>query len=957
MQQTCVRANVGARSSRLLDCLSRRQQTCALAIEGTVAEPAGTSVTVGARELGGAVQGQRRLFVVCAAAVLSVGLGTSTAGAQDETPYPDVPADAYYAAPVRTLAGDGVFADTLCDDGFCPDKPLDRKTMAVWTVRLLDGADPPAVAGTRFDDVDTGGFHAAFIERMAALGVTGGCGDGSGFCPDRHVTRAQMAVFLSRAYELPDGPDPNFTDVLHDAWYAADVAKLAASGISVGCGDGNAFCPDRDTTRAQMATFLWRAENPAQRDVPSDTPTGPPGRPRNIRIDYRPERSLTIHWQPPLYGGEPDYYLVDGIGPGYFFPPVDPSMDEEELRLFLRETGGIRLYHDGRTSYDLTIDYETRGVLATREHERVRVIAVNRLGLAISDEISVLSNFSKSHHEMRSTTSDAVETYGDAVPWLREVWSYITEREKATDPVHLHYRSKGFTFLNEPFSESGGSPGRADLYTECDPSLGFVNQICKSAGASIASVSRSFHYIMAHELGHIYTLSNDAPKNPLAVVAGHLYLLRLMTSDPSWYPGKRASNDKICDSAELYADLATLLVLEQIDEYSWRLGYWSSCTSTGVPPAEDVAVVRSSLSGQVPQWFYDTYQKEDGSYELANLWRDVTAAYSGATNFMVYALRDHFGGYCSDALQQITSYAYSHLELSNPWRDGGCALQAASEGHFTAVSAGSYHSCGLRADATIECWGYNPDGRADPPDGRSIELSDGGGVCGIRSDRTVECWGSADTEEFAPPDGEFSVVTVGHYGSVCGIRTNGRAECWGINNFGQADPPDGSFIAIDVGRYHSCGVRSDHSLTCWGFIYDRHTLAEMDLPAGRFTSVSAGDTYACALRDDRTIECWTHGCSAARNDGSRSCYGSTDGSKTEAPSGAFRSISTLATHSCGIRVEGTIACWGDNQYGQANPPAGVFTYVSAGKEHSCGVRANGTVECWGSNRFGQISVQ
>ncbi len=43
-----------------------------------------------------------------------------------------------------------------------------------------------------------------------------------------------------------------------DAWYAADVAALAASGITTGCGD-TVFCPDDDTTRAQMATFLHRS--------------------------------------------------------------------------------------------------------------------------------------------------------------------------------------------------------------------------------------------------------------------------------------------------------------------------------------------------------------------------------------------------------------------------------------------------------------------------------------------------------------------------------------------------------------------------------------------------------------------------------------------------------------------------------------------------------------------------
>ena len=96
---------------------------------------------------------------------------------------------------------------------------------------------------------------------MAELGVTGGCGDGSGFCPDRSVTRAQMAAFLSRAFRLPDAPDLSFGDVASDAWYAADVARLVASGITKGCGDGADFCPEQATTRGQMAAFLHRADN------------------------------------------------------------------------------------------------------------------------------------------------------------------------------------------------------------------------------------------------------------------------------------------------------------------------------------------------------------------------------------------------------------------------------------------------------------------------------------------------------------------------------------------------------------------------------------------------------------------------------------------------------------------------------------------------------------------------
>ena len=182
----------------------------------------------------------------------------------DQEGFIDVPEGAYFSVPVMTLAEQGVFTGTEWGDSFCPDAPIDRKTMAVWTVRVLDGEDPPRVSESRFNDVNSWDFHAPFIERMAELEVTTGCGDdGSGFCPNDSVTRAEMAVFLSRAYDLPDGPDPGFGDVGPDAWYAAFVARLAASGITGGCGDGTNFCPDKDTDRAQMAVFLHRAETRA----------------------------------------------------------------------------------------------------------------------------------------------------------------------------------------------------------------------------------------------------------------------------------------------------------------------------------------------------------------------------------------------------------------------------------------------------------------------------------------------------------------------------------------------------------------------------------------------------------------------------------------------------------------------------------------------------------------------
>ena len=200
-----------------------------------------------------------KLVAVLAVASAAPLLAAAPTAAQEGT-FADIAVEGLYAAPVAALAEAGVFDGTECGSSrFCPSESLDRETMAVWTMRVLGGEDPPAVSATNFSDVDPDSFYAPFIERMAELGVTAGCDDGSRFCPGRTVTRAQMAVFLTRAFSLEPGPDPGFSDVPADAWYFDQMTALAASGITKGCDDGTGFCPGRDTTRAQMATFLWRA--------------------------------------------------------------------------------------------------------------------------------------------------------------------------------------------------------------------------------------------------------------------------------------------------------------------------------------------------------------------------------------------------------------------------------------------------------------------------------------------------------------------------------------------------------------------------------------------------------------------------------------------------------------------------------------------------------------------------
>ncbi len=86
---------------------------------------------------------------------------------------------------------------------YCPLNPVRRDQMAAFLLRAKHGWSyaPPACSG-RFADVPCPGPLADYVEQLAAEGITGGCGDNN-FCPDRSVTRGQVAVFLVKTFGLP----------------------------------------------------------------------------------------------------------------------------------------------------------------------------------------------------------------------------------------------------------------------------------------------------------------------------------------------------------------------------------------------------------------------------------------------------------------------------------------------------------------------------------------------------------------------------------------------------------------------------------------------------------------------------------------------------------------------------------------------------------------------------------
>ena len=157
-----------------------------------------------------------------------------------------------------------------------------RSTLCVVAVALAFLALAPAPAGAsgRYVDDDRSRYEG-YIEAASAAGLVSGCNPPTNdrFCPHRAVTRAEVAILLSRAVEVPKDSGDHFAD---DDGLAAEPAidSLAAAGVTSGCGDGK-FCPSEPLSRGQFAelvvrTMGWKPSDDLSvfRDL-SDTPHGP----------------------------------------------------------------------------------------------------------------------------------------------------------------------------------------------------------------------------------------------------------------------------------------------------------------------------------------------------------------------------------------------------------------------------------------------------------------------------------------------------------------------------------------------------------------------------------------------------------------------------------------------------------------------------------------------------------
>jgi alpha-tubulin suppressor-like RCC1 family protein len=327
------------------------------------------------------------------------------------------------------------------------------------------------------------------------------------------------------------------------------------------------------------------------------------------------------------------------------------------------------------------------------------------------------------------------------------------------------------------------------------------------------------------------------------------------------------------------------------------------------------------------------------------------------------------------------------------------------------VSSGFDHSCAIKTNGTLFCWGDNSYGQLGNNSTTDslvpmhenkaatdwINISAGAfHACAIKTDGTLFCWGwneygqlgnNSTTDNRVPVQEsrtaiDWAEISAG-YSHTCAIKNNGTLFCWGDNLYGklgnnstdnsslpvQESTASTDWLKLSVGGSQTCAIKTNGTLFCWGWnehgeLGDNSTTnspvpVQESTAATDWANLSAGYSHTCAIKTNGALFCW------GRNESGQL------GNNTTANSPAPVQVSTAATdwaslsagggHTCAIKTDGTIFCWGDNSSGQLgnnsftdihvpvqeSTAATDWANLSAGCSHTCAIKTDGSLFCWG----------
>lgn len=281
------------------------------------------------------------------------------------------------------------------------------------------------------------------------------------------------------------------------------------------------------------------------------------------------------------------------------------------------------------------------------------------------------------------------------------------------------------------------------------------------------------------------------------------------------------------------------------------------------------------------------------------------------------------------------------------------------------VVGGASHSCARLPDGTVSCWGLNnfgqlgvaPAGMVPRPvpavvAGLSgvVALAAGNAhTCALRGDGTVACWGNnafgqlgnGDTSHRATPtpatrlSGTFVAIAAG-LTHTCARRADGAVLCWGQNQNGQLGSPTLTLTGpiavpgvvaaeLSAGYYNTCARLADGTVRCWGNntwgqlgdgtnrVAARPAITAMRL-GGAAAEIRVGSGFTCARLTTGVVQCAGINAAGALGNGTntdRAVPGNVAGL-----SGVTALGVTASPHACARVAGGALRCWGYNREGQ-----------------------------------------
>jgi alpha-tubulin suppressor-like RCC1 family protein len=295
------------------------------------------------------------------------------------------------------------------------------------------------------------------------------------------------------------------------------------------------------------------------------------------------------------------------------------------------------------------------------------------------------------------------------------------------------------------------------------------------------------------------------------------------------------------------------------------------------------------------------------------------------------------------------------------------------------VDAGESHTCGVTTEGRLFCWGLDDrgqlgDGTVNPDSPTPVEVignatnwaqvaAGSEHTCALKTNGRLFCWGDDDEGQLgdgiAGPDNPVPVQVTGNATNwaevsagefhTCARKTSGRVFCWGVDSEGQLG--DGT---VGSPFEQPTPVQVAGNATSWASL----------------AKVATQSNHICARKTNGRLFCWGEDDDGRLGDGTIGLPAeSAVPVKVTGNATNWKRVTGGRVHTCALKRNGRIFCWGRDDSGQlgdgiVGPNTAIpvqvignatdWKSVAAGDDHTCARTTSGRLFCWGLDNNGQL---